>query len=457
MSPAYCDVHATVAPQTDIQIQLPSNWQNRYLHLGGGGFDGMIKIMVAAANNVDLLAEGFVVSASNGGHRASNYPDATFAIDQTLVLAFAHTAIGETDRVAQAVIQAHYGAPARYRYFSGCSNGGKNASIAASLYRRNYDGVIGGDGAWGHSSDNVGGADMAGLTAVWKRAADAVSIFNSATLAAKLASLYRTQVAQCDGLDGLLDGIISNPSACRFDPASLTCPAGTDNTSCLTLAEVDAVTTGTSDLIRDGQVIGAPFGLGDLYDGGLGAYSTAGAVLGQGYLAMAYNNPTYALSSFNIQRDFPLLAQQLGPVDNMTGPLAEIASYVQGGGKLIVWTGGEDTLVPPAISARFVDRLLSVVGPASGDNVRLYMLPGANHCGIGGPGANAVDLLTPMVEWVERGAAPDTLVASRYSAGAVGGNAGQVVLTRPVCAYPKWPKYMGGNANDASSFTCVDP
>ncbi len=455
-TPAYCNVLATVAPQTEIQVQLPSNWQRRYLHTGGGAFDGTILIMAGAANNVNLLAEGFAVGASNGGHNASSYPGATFAGDQALVLAFAYAAIGETDMVARALIQAYYGVPARYRYFDGCSNGGRNASVAASRYRRDYDGVLAGDGVWGHSSDNVGGADMAGLTAVWRRAADDVRVLNSATRTAKLASLYNAEVAQCDGLDGLVDGIISNPSACRFNPASLTCPAGTDNASCLTAAEVGAVKSSRSDLIRDGKVIGAPYGLGNLHNDGIGAYSAAGAQLTQGYLAMAYNHPHYSVSSFNIQQDFPFLARQLDH-NYMAGSLAETSSYVQGGGKLIIWTGGEDTLVPPAVSIRFVDRLLSVVAPASRDNVRLYTLPGVNHCGVGGPGANVIDLLTPLINWVEQGVAPNTLIASRYSSGAPNGPIGEVVFTRPLCVQPKWPKYMGGNANDASGFACVDP
>src|SRR5262249_12136560 len=151
-------------------------------------------------------------------------------------------------------------------------------------------------------------------------------------------------------------------------------------------------------------------------------------------------------SSFNNQQDFPFLAQQLDDVDNMTGPLAEIASYVQGSGKLIVWTGGEDTLVPPAVSVRFVDRLLSAVASASRDHVRLYTLPGANHCGIGGRGANAIDLLTPMTNWVEHGVAPNALIASKYNGGMTGDHPtqGNLVFTRPLCAYPQWPKYIGG-------------
>src|SRR3984893_6890781 len=147
-TPAYCNVFVTVAPQTDIQVQLPTNWKGRYLHLGGAGFDGTIPTTAPASYNVNLLADGYAIGASNGGHRAAQYPGATFAGNQQLVLAYAYTAIGDTDTVARALIQAYYGRPANYRYFDGCSNGGKNASLAASRFRQDYDGVIGGDGVW---------------------------------------------------------------------------------------------------------------------------------------------------------------------------------------------------------------------------------------------------------------------------------------------------------------------
>src|ERR1700693_736625 len=114
-TPAYCNVLATVAPQTDIQVQLPTNWKQRYLHLGGAGFDGRIPTNAPASNTVNLLAEGYAIGASNGGHRAAQYPGATFAGNQELVLAYAYTAIGDTDTVAQALIQAYYGSPASHR------------------------------------------------------------------------------------------------------------------------------------------------------------------------------------------------------------------------------------------------------------------------------------------------------------------------------------------------------
>jgi feruloyl esterase len=446
-TPAYCNVLATVAPQTDLQVQLPANWKSRYLHLGGGGFDGTIARNAPASYNVNLLADGYAVGASNGGHRAAQYPGPTFAGNQQLVLGYAYTAIGDTDTVARAVIHAYYGRPANYRYFDGCSNGGKNASVAASRFRKDYDGVIGGDGVWGHADERVGGGDMAGLTAVWARVVNVTSTVNPATFPAKLTALYNAQLAKCDALDGIADGIISNPGKCHFDPAALTC-RGIDTPACLTPTEVAVVKTLQSDLLLNHEVIGAPYGVGNLVSG-LSAVQGGGQGLGQGFLAMAYNNPAFAIADFNLQRDFSFISNQFGRIDDMTGSLRGAAQYVSEGGKLIVWSGGEDPLVPAAGSVRFVERLREVIDDRKRDNVRLYTLPGVNHCG-GGPGADSIDLLTPIANWVEKGVPPKNLIASKLNP------AGTVTFTRPLCPFPQWPKYTRGNGNNASSFTCVN-
>ena len=459
-TPAYCDVLATYAPETDMEIQLPLNWEGRYLHLGGGGFDGTIATSAPASFNVNLIADEFVVAGSNGGHRATEYPGASFAAIPALVLGYAHTAISQTDTVAYALMDAFYGHGPQYRYFDGCSNGGKNASIAASLLGDSYDGVIGGDGVYGHADDDTGGSDMAGLTAAWARATQIGSTaFNPATLGPKLTALYNAEVAQCDALDGVADGIISNPSACHFDPASLQCPSGIDANSCLTPTEVRAVKSVTSDLVLDGRVIGAPYGLGNLAvaNGTVGLPGAFG--LGQGFLAMAYGNPSYnILSTWNLQQDFGFIANQFDNVDDMTGPLEGsrgIAHFVKKGGKLIVWNGAEDTLVPATDSVRFVAHLLFALETSSSyeqsrNNVRYYSLPGVGHCG-GGPGADSIDLLTPLTKWVENNKAPKTLTASKVVDSAV-------TFTRPMCVYPQYPAYNGaGDSNNAANFHCEKP
>jgi len=216
----YCEVAATVAPEHDVLVRLPDNWFGRYLELGGGGFDGFIPNLSApfAMSVKDPVANGFVVAGDNGGHRAAQYPGASFAVDRGLTLSYASAKIYDTNLVAKALIQAYYGQPARYRYFTGCSNGGKNASVAAANFPDDFDGVIGGDGVWGHADDGVGGSDMTGVTSKWSQ-----SVQIGALSAAKGAALYNATVQACDGLDGVNDGWKNARIRKRAGMAACTC------------------------------------------------------------------------------------------------------------------------------------------------------------------------------------------------------------------------------------------
>jgi feruloyl esterase len=198
--PGYCRVTATVTPQTDIEVRLPDVWNSRYLHFGGGGFDGRIPNLnsPAMSGGANPLTQGFVVVGSNGGHRSANFPGASFSTDKTLTLNYASGALQESDLVGNAAVQAYYGAPATFRYFDGCSNGGKNASVAMATLGDDYDGVVAGDGVYGHSIEDTGGGDMSGMTAAWARAQQQVPLSP-----AKGALVYAAQLAACDADDGI--------------------------------------------------------------------------------------------------------------------------------------------------------------------------------------------------------------------------------------------------------------
>jgi feruloyl esterase len=436
--PGYCDLQATVAPQTDIEVRLPDNWNGRYLHLGGGGFDGRLPNLAGPAmSSANPLLSGFAVVGSNGGHRGALYPGWSFSTDKGLTLNYASGALQETDLVGAAAVLAYYREPARYRYFDGCSNGGKNASVAMAVLGDNYDGVIAGDGVYGHSIENTGGSDMSGMTASWARIQQLPPISP-----AKGALVYSAQLAACDAMDGLADGIISNPEACHFNPEVLLC-SGADSNSCLTAAEVQAVRSMRSDL-KDatGRVIGAPYGLGDPSQ----AAPSTGA-LSTGFLSMAFRVPNFDPTTFNVDTDFTTAMQVLDSVYGMSGSIEGIANYLKKGKKLIVYHGWDDMLVEPYVSTRLYAALKA--GSEELPNAKLYMFPGMGHCG-GGVGASSADFLTGMVNWVEHGISPDdTLVASKLD------STGAVVLTRPLCEYPKFPYYVKGSPGDASSFACV--
>jgi len=441
--PGYCQVKATVAPQTDVEVRLPDVWYNRYFHQGGSGFDGVVAIPNHASRRAfgeAPLAKGYALVGSNGGHRREQYPNGTFSVDKTLTLNYASGAIADSDMVGKAVVSAYYGQPAKYRYFDGCSNGGKNGSVAMATFGDDYDGVIAGAGVYGHNDEDTGGSDMAGLTAAWARVQQ-----QPALTAGKGATVYNAEIAQCDLVDGVADGIIGNPGACRFDPAVLRCSAGS-NDGCLTDAEVQMVNTIRSDLKdASGRVIGAPYGLGD-------PSTVAGntAVLANGFLAMAFRAPDYDPTKFELARDFRTVTQVIDGVYGMSGSIDGIARYLKKGKKLILWHGWDDTLVPPYDTLRAFD----VIGKAAGSaekNVRLYMLPGVQHCS-GGPGADTMDFLGAITNWVEGGTPPDDSLAAAKIVNGV------TTFTRPLCAYPKTWVYSGiGDPRDARNFFCRAP
>lgn len=446
---AYCEVTATVAPSHDMRVRLPDSWQQRYLQLGGGGFDGNIANVSSpfASNGRDPVAYGYAVAGDNGGHRSTEYPGPTFAADRGLALSYATAKIHDTTTVSKALIQNYYGQPAKYRYFTGCSNGGKNASVAAANFGDYFDGVIGGDGVWGHADDDVGGSDMAGLTSKWAR-----SVQTGGLPPAKGLALFRRTVEVCDALDGIADGVVSNVRACPFAKIaeSMRCRGGDDGT-CLTDADVAKVDVHTSPLMLDDRVIGAP------WSATANLANVAGAGLPSGFLALALRSPVpIDPLSYDIERQFTEVAAALDGVYSMTGDLDGIVRYLRKDKKLFLYHGWDDTTVPSYVSVNFFSALLEADDRAS-RNARLYMAPGVGHCA-GGSGADSIDLLAMMTRWVENNADPGTpanpaIAWKRDPAGAADLSA--ALFSRPLCPYPQFAFYHGkGDPTRASSYVC---
>jgi Tannase and feruloyl esterase len=235
----YCGLTALLPPQTQIEMRLPFQWSKRYVHIGGGNQDGYLPSLDSDMSGaLTALAQGDAIAASNGGHIGNpNAPggvsfDSTWALNNTpLILDYEYAAIGTTDTVAKAIIQTFYGAQPQYSYFSGCSQGGREALNAAIHFPGNYDGVIAGAPV----------VSSAGLQA--SRAGIHNQLFGAPgnnLSPAKISLVAAATVAACDALDGVQDGIISNPDACRFDLETLRCSAG-DNPSCLTDAQIQSV------------------------------------------------------------------------------------------------------------------------------------------------------------------------------------------------------------------------
>lgn len=432
-TPAYCRVTATAGEQTDIEVRLPDNWKKRFLHLGGGGFDGVTPFdptfppLPVEPPYDNLLQQGYALAGSNGGHRATQYPGPTFALDYTLAQDYAYTAIGTTVRVAKALIGAYYGERPKYSYFVGCSNGGRGAFNAAAKYPNWYDGVVAASPS----------RNMPGLSAAWMEFMPAMALTPG-----KVATLFNATLAECDGLDGLKDGIISNPDTCTFDPASLRCK-GASNDSCLTGEEIAIVKKIQSDLkLSDGTLIYSRNGFGELN------WAWAYGVLGPGFVNwLTFRNPSY--SSWNLNHDFPTVVEVLEGAYACSGETDALARYLNWGKKMIVWHGSDDTLLSHYDTIRTFNDVMSAAGGHGRKNAQLYVAQGVSHCG-GGPGADTVDLVSAITDWVEKGQAPETLLASKINP-----QNGGILFTRPLCEYPKFPYYIGGNPNAAASFRCI--
>jgi feruloyl esterase len=448
----YCQVNATVAPEHDVQVNLPDNWKSRYLQTGGGGFDGGVPNANSsfAAAGTDPVANGYVVTADNGGHRGTHYPAATFAVDRGLSLSYATGKIFDTHLVAHALMQTYYGQPAKYSYFTGCSNGGKNASVAASNFADYFDGIVGGDGVWGHARDHVGGSDMPGLTSKWSQTVQLGSISPT-----QGAALHAAIVQACDGLDGVNDGIVSNVQACNIPQVvqGMRCTGGS-NGSCLTDGDVGKVMGYINPLVLNNRVVGAPWSgttnLANVVPNSIG--------LGSGFLELAFRSPGAVNPlSYDIPQQFSDVAAVLDGVYSMTGDLDGIVRFLRRGKKLILFHGWEDPVVPSYVSVNFF-KALNRADDEAARNSRLYMDPGVQHCG-GGNGADSVDLLTVVTKWVEQHEAPGSPAnptyawkrASSSSAPDISGAS----FSRPLCPYPAYPQYLGrGDVNSATSYAC---
>lgn len=484
---AVCAVEGTLAPAITFAVQLPTKtWTQRYLQIGCGGLCGSIAGTVGDADGcVPLDSSGFVLAATDMGHQDQ---DGSFGQNPVKRADFAHRAQHLTAVAAKALIEAFYGQPQKYAYFTGCSDGGREALIEAQRYPDDFDGIIAGAGALNFMAQNA-------VFHAWQARANTGADGQPILLADRLPILHQAVLNACDSLDGLADGLIANPLACRFDLTTVQCPAGTDDTSaCLTAAEVEVArkfydgprdpTTGTH-LTAGGPQYGSEMAWAGVYvpqaAGGTifsekvslpvlrsMAFETAPA----GGFTLA--DMTFDLTTFDRLRARHRLFDATNP---------DLSAFANGNGKLIVWHGWSDPHISPLNSIAYYTAVRQQIGAEKTDAfVRLYVFPGMYHCS-NGEGPYQIDLLTPMMAWVEDGVAPDAIEARqpqqsttsdfgapRGAGGQRGGSAAApgsqaaalgpatqtdapIERSRPVYPWPYTAAWNGkGDQNQASSF-----
>jgi feruloyl esterase len=463
--PAFCRVALTMQPSSDshieVEVWMPrTNWNGRFLGTGNGGGAGAITY---ATGMVEGLKRGFAVANTDLG----TAPDVNQAIDHPERWRdFGYRANHEMTVASKAMVTAYYQAAPRHAYFAGCSTGGQQALSIAQRYPEDYQGILAGAPA----------NDRTHLHAMFASNLRTLTAPGAALSSAKLDLVTGRVLAACGGQDGGApgDGFLTDPRRCNFDPDTLpTCPAGTDSDSCVTSTQLNALKAVWRGPVnpRTGERIfaGLPLGTENAVFGLAFQGNTTFWPAQQLYMFKWALGPSWDYATFDSDRDMDIVDARLAASLNAND--ANLSRFRDAGGKLMMYTGSADPGVPYASAIDYYERAVQAQGgdlTATQRFFRYYLVPGMGHCGsiAGGAGVGDFgqpysahvpkdaegDVLLKLVDWVEKGKAPDSFIATRYT----DATGSAVAMERPVCTYPKIPTYQGGDATKATSFVCQE-
>jgi hypothetical protein len=472
--PAFCRVavEASPTPASEIKIEvwLPLNgmqqstqpaptWNSKFRGQGNGGFAGDINYSLLALS----VSQGYATAGTDTGHSTRG---AAWALNQPeKIIDFGYRGIHEMTTNAKAIIDAYYGKPAARSYFASCSDGGREALMEAQRFPEDYDGILA--GAPAYIWTNL-------LTAGMHKTQTLLSDPASYISPAKLATISSSVLDACDAADGVKDGVVSDPRTCHFKPETLAC-TGSDSNSCLTPPQVAILKSIYSPTLDSSGKQIYPRGLpgGELGSNGwvpwiFGAEPgrSQGAGYGIGYFSnMVYDDPHWDFKTFTVDDGLTTAIAKTAKALNATDP--NLKPFSSRGGKLILYHGWNDPAISPLSTIDYYQQVQQANSNAD-SFVRLFLVPGMQHC-YAGPGASSFgqfgwrpgtgpddvqhDIYRALEQWVDGGMAPEQVIAAKIESD--GKSAPKLTMTRPVCAYPKEPKYNGsGDTSDAANFSC---
>lgn len=449
--PEYCSVVGVISPAVHFEVRMPPSWNGKMYFRGNGGFGGHIVFDTSLG-----LSRGYATVATDLGHQSPDIGDASWALDnRPAEIDFGYRAVHVSSVVGKIIIRTYYGSLPKHSYFEGCSNGGRLGLQEAERYPEDFDGIIAG----------APDMDFTGLMINfnWDMQSQHATDTSTDLTPEKAALIGGAVLAACDGIDGLVDGLIDDPRKCHFQPSSLLCKAG-DAPNCLTQPQVEAlekIYSGphTSDgkriypgFARGGETPDASFNGFDAWlintpDSPSGAFAFQDQFFR--YLAFKDDNANFYWGNFDFDTD-PQRTTFMGTILNATN--RSLADFNRAGGKLLMYQGWSDFAMTPFRTIEFYESVQRELGVKRTDNfARLFMAPGMFHCS-DGPGPNDFDYLTATERWVEKGIAPNSIVAQHLD------EDGNVDRTRPLCAYPQVARYKGaGSIDQAANFRCVQP
>jgi pimeloyl-ACP methyl ester carboxylesterase len=452
-SVSLCAVKGTLAPANTFEVSLPVNtWTQRFAELGCGGLCGNLsdptkQTSFSFSYNCPLVQQGgFVTAATDMGHSGN---DSTWTTDLQKQADFAYRGQHITTLAAKKLIKAYYGQAQKYSYFVGCSDGGREALMAAQRYPTDYNGIIAGAPA---ALFQVQNSVYHGWSAV-SNSTTGTSSGVPVLYADKIAVLHKAVLASCGDTP---DGLISDPRTCNFDPASIQCAAGaTDTSQCLT--EAEAATAGKiyggplDATTKERMQIGRPlFGSEVNWPGVEVPSATAAKGNPVSTSVGAYNFVTSAIHLIftgsptlpNIDTlgytDASFYSTYLAPnhpLNDATNP--DLSAFQKAGGKLILWHGWADQHISPRYTIQYYEAMQNTMGQSTVDQfARMYLVPGVGHCG-GGEGYANIDLVSQVTGWVEQSSAPTSVMTYGTD------TSGNVTASRPVYPYPAVAQYTG--------------
>jgi feruloyl esterase len=439
-APAFCRVTATLTPTPDsdikIEVWMPAdNWNGKLVGIGNGVWAGTISYSAMA----EPLAKGYATVATDTGH-VGNGMDAKFAVGhKEKLIDFGYRAIHEMTVKAKTLLAAYYGRKENRSLWVSCSTGGRQGLMEAYRYPGDYNGIS----AMAPANPMVG--LMVGT--LWTGYAGLRDDAHKLT-AAKIAAVGKAFKNQCDGNDGLKDGIVGDPEHCRFDPGIIQCKEG-DGIDCLSAPQVETLRQiyGGARNPRTGEQIFAGFPPGSeqqfmMLTGGPEPFPVATSY----FRDLVFNNPQWDFRSYDYDKDLAATFKTGSDITDI--PSDGLAKFFESGGKLLLSHGWADGLIPATNTAAFYKSITAKMDPTkSANSVRLFMIPGMGHCG-GGDAPSVTDMISVIDQWVEKGKAPDSILATNPP--------NQKPMSRPICPYPQIAKYKGtGSPDEAANFECT--